>query len=474
MSWKKIKFLAFILLISHGCAPIPKHDMASVENTCACSDAVSEALDTGVFILGDWPHDAWWEEFQDPILNKLIQDALALSPTLQRAEASLKAATQLALQRRAALFPEADLTANTNWQHLSKDGFFRAFAPQVPAVVNDIFFGLSFSYEFDFWGKNRDLFHAALGRASALAAERWQAEVILSTSIAYTYAELQFLLLKQKILSESLSNYEAISLIRKKRKINALDNATQQLDSDANALDIQAFLVDIQEEIEERLHKLKALSGMGQDAPLEISYRPLNPLQFALPSNLSLDLIARRPDLAAQKARVEAAAKEIGAAKTNFYPNVDLTAFLGFEAIHWNKLFRKKDYSGSFFPAINLPIFTAGRLKAELLEKVEDFNAAVFAYNELILKAAQEVADKLSDIALIQREIAVREQSLKTALEQEKHTQRRVQNAIDNQISLLHAKNTVLNKEIVLADLEYGKQLSGIQLIRALGGGYHE
>lgn len=467
-------FVIALLIFSSGCLSIPNRDRAAYMSSCDCDSLVCEAANSEAFILGDWPKQRWWEDFEDRILTYLIESALELNPTLQEAEASLRAAYEVAVQRRAALFPEVDLDANTNWQHLSKDGFYRAFAPTIPAVVNDISIGLSYFYEFDFWGKNQAIFKAALGQASALAAERLQSELIITTSLAYTYAEAQYYLRRKQLLQAIEDNNSAIEGIRIKRQQYAIDNALLPLDAKSTKLNSQAELIEAEKEFLERVHKLKALSGIGQDADLDIQLHPLNPLIFAIPEQLELDLIARRPDLIAQKARAEAAAREIKAAKADFYPNVNVRGLVGFESVQWNKLFRSNDYSGNIQPAIHLPIFTAGRIKARYKEKAELFNQAVFAYNALVIQAAQEVADRISDISQLQKEIEARKGSLKAVERQAEHIVHRFENALENEIAVLNALNSVLEGELSLAAIEYGQQLSGIQLIRALGGGYYD
>ena len=151
---------------------------------------------------------------------------------------------------------------------------------------------------------------------------------------------------------------------------------------------------------------------MDQDAELQVEARPLNSVVFEVPENLPLNLIGRRPDLIAQKARLEAAAKEINAAKTHFYPSFNLRAFAGLESVFWSKLFSADSYFGALQPALNLPIFNAGMIKANLMGKVAEFNEAVASYDALILKAAQEIADILSTIDRFEKEAGIRELSL--------------------------------------------------------------
>lgn len=468
-------FTSFVFVLG-SCVRIPDHDLAKEICSCECESVVKEALILKEFEEGDWPSREWWKRFQDPVLDELIASALKLNPTLKVAEDRLKLAHEIAMQQRAKLYPEVYLEGDDNWQHYSKTGFFRTYAPNIPPVVNDVNLGLSFSYEFDFWGKNRALFHSALQRAHAAELEKMQSELILTTSIAYSYAELQLLLYKKEILEQRNANREAVSEIRAKRIKYALDNKIDWLDASSQTLVVTARLTEIDQELYRKVHQLKALSGIGQDASLKLVYRPIPVLKATLPKNLSLNLIARRPDLLAQKMLLEGAAFEIDAAKTDFYPNINLAALAGFETVStvfpFSKIFQAGSFSGNLNPAIYLPIFTAGRLKAALYEKVAAFNEAVHAYNELILLSAQEVADSLTTLAYLHKEATVHKDLLEVAKEQLQYINRRFVHALNSRISLLDAQNAVLEEEIKLADIEYAKLLATVLLIRHLGGGY--
>jgi len=447
----------FFLLIIYGCVSIPKYELARL-SSCGESIVTNISYD-------------WWKEFKDPLLDKLIESGLEKSPTLKLAEERLKAVYQIALQSRSSLYPEVDIEVIDTWYHLSKNGFFRALAPSIPAVVNDFTMGLSFSYEFDFWNKNRSLFNAALSRTTALVAERAQAELILTTSIAYSYLELQFLLLERHILSQQQTNRQRIYNMINRRKIEALDTKIETNRGEIFLLEITTLLLKVEQEIERHIHQLKALTGLGEEVELAIPLSELKGISLGLFDNISLNLIARRPDLMAQKALVEAHAKEIDAAKTDFYPNINLNALIGLESITWSKLFRASSYSATITPAFNLPIFTAGRLQAQLREKVADFNAAVQGYNGLILTAAQELADCLTDIALIEQEIVIEALSLDNFQSTLYLTRERFQHALADRIAVLQAEDAFLKSQLSLAVLKYSRQFQFVLLIRALGGG---
>jgi NodT family efflux transporter outer membrane factor (OMF) lipoprotein len=457
-----------------GCVRIPESEVAVAEPSLQIAKAVGEAIRDGSFEAGEWIEPKWWERFEDPVLTGLIERGIRTSPSLGLARERLRAAAQVALQKEAALYPELDLDAFDFWGHLSKAGFFRAFAPTIPAVVNDFYVGLSFSYEFDFWGKNRDLMNAALGEAAASAAEAMQAELIMTTSIAYTYFELQFFLKKKEILEARKRNRHSVTAVTERRLEGALDTSFEPLEARADTLDIEAEIQELEIEIAAHIHKLKALSGMQQDETLEVRTVSPKPLRLGLPPKLGLDLIGRRPDLIALRRRMEAAGKEVDAAKTDFYPNINLRAILGTESVFWSKLFRGDSWDAAALPALHLPIFTAGRIRAQLYEKLADFNQAVYSYNQLILDAANEIADSLTKISKLLQEIETRKTALNVALSQEAIVMRRYLGAVAAYSDTLDAEDKVLQKRLVLAAVEYGTQLSEIDLVRVLGGGFHE
>jgi len=473
MLFRRIAILSVCLMIAHGCARVPKHDLAERMSSAGCEKIASIAVDGGFYQSGDWPKEKWWEDFEDPELNNLIEQGLKNSPTLKKAEARLKAAAQVALQKKSRLYPEIDFDGTDNWQHLSKYGLFRAFGPTFPSVINQVDLDLNFFYEFDFWGKNRDLFKAALGEAAAMAEEMSQAKLILTTSIAYSYFQAQYLLTELDMLDQIMSNKTEIFKLTERRVKNALSNELDKLSTSNTALEADAQLDEVESSLRIELHKLKALSGLGQDVLIELKTRQLKEAAVAIPSNLSLDLLSRRPDLSAQLLRVESAAKEISAAKTDFYPNFNLAAFIGLETVINGKLFKKASYSGSLAPAVHLPIFTAGRLKAQLFEKVALFNEAVHTYDEIILLAAQEVADGLTSLAILTKEAETRKVVQEQALKKAELSKDRFSHALDNKISVLEAENTALQAALDYATVLYTRQLKAVMLIKSLGGGYH-
>jgi NodT family efflux transporter outer membrane factor (OMF) lipoprotein len=193
---------------------------------------------------------------------------------------------------------------------------------------------------------------------------------------------------------------------------------------------------------------------------------------FGLPAELQAELLGRRPDIVAARWRAEAAAKRIGAAHAEFYPNINLAAYIGQQALFANLLFRTGSQIGSVGPAITLPIFEGGRLRAQYRGARADYDDAVASYDETLVQALRELADT----AASERALGVRLQESRTALaayeEAYKLIRMRYEGGLANYQSVLLAEDAVLQARVIVADLDARAFTLDVQLVQALGGGY--
>ncbi|MBS0621144.1 MAG: efflux transporter outer membrane subunit [Verrucomicrobia bacterium] len=473
---KKIQPLFICFLLLGGCARVPNSDLAKIAPPATVE--IEEVLSHEFIQEGGWPTDAWWEMFDDPQLSALMARALEESPTLKKAQAKVEEANQEAKRVRSRLFPHMNGDYLEQWQYFSKNGFIRSFFPTlptmpVPATVNDINLTLNFSYEFDFFGKNRNLFQAALGMMRAQRAESKQAILILTTLIAQTYIELQMRLQLARVLEDRLEQRKALYELTNARQENALDPSIPVLESEQNVYQVRQALITMQREIAIDRHLLNFLVGASPSEDLGLVAKGVFfERQVPLPTDLSSDLLARRPDLMAQIWRVEAAAKEIGAAKADFYPRINLVAFGGLESISFRNLFNFSSKQGALDPAIHLPIFTGGKLRANLRGKVAVFNEAVYRYNELLLHSAQEVADSLSTLTASYHNLQEQISHLQASERQLDLQFARYENGVSNFLHVLNTEENFLIQRFALIGYERDYLLSLIQLVKSLGGGY--
>ena len=478
------KLFLFYSLCCIGCSCGHHPEKATISDPLPMENTLEKALNSSQFAVGEWPSRLWWEVFDDPQLSNLIEKAIKQNPTIQKVQARLIVAEQNAKKVRSALFPTLNADYMENWQYYSKNGFVRDFYAidpaiakstglSIPSKANTIDLSLNFFYEFDFWGRNLKKYRAALGEAKADLADRIQSELSISTLVAFAYFELQTHkaeeLLEQNLLDSWKISYDLIL----KQDAAGLKNKISGLDAEREVYNIEQKLSETRNNIEIDLYMLKALTAEWPDATLDLAYVPLHfERPIPLPDHLGADLLARRADLMAMIWRAEAASLEIGVAKTDFYPNINLAAFAGLESLQFPTLFSWSSRTGALQPAIHLPIFTGGSLYANLSSKIAKFNEAVATYNEGLLDAAKEVASEMSTLYSLHDRIQLQGKVVSTRKDKELLYHQRFEKGLDDYVQFLVSYRERVEEQINKVELESFKMLSVVRLIKSLGGGY--
>lgn len=466
-------YYLFFLIFLCGCVPIPKENHPS---QFFAAPSLETAIEKGkadhIIMEGSSPCN-WWKIFENEQLSCLIERGLSNNPTLQEAIVKIKFAKNEAKIKRSALFPTVWLDGEANAQHLAKNGFFRTYASSIPPNVTEYTLDLDFSYEFDFWGKRRNLYYAALGKIQASKAEKKQADLMISSSIASLYFKLQSAFKQLYLLNNQQEIARTLVEMRQRRQQHALDSTNQVVNAQKLFLMLQQQILIAKQNIDLLKHQLFILMGEGPDQNIDFPPISLDTVvKVPIPSFLPSDLLANRPDLIAQIWRVEAAAYEIGAAKADFYPNVNLTGFVGLDTVFISKLFSKDSVATTVTPAFHLPIFTAGRIKANLEEKRADLDKEIQIYNQMLLAAAKEVADQLVNLRTADQNIALQETIIGNRFESQYLTNLQMKHALADSLGVLESNIDVLEQEKIKIEIQYQYYLAIIELMKALGGSY--
>ncbi|MDE3046136.1 MAG: efflux transporter outer membrane subunit [Verrucomicrobiota bacterium] len=434
---------------------------------------IDHSLATSFFTTGDWPSNSWWEVFDSKELNDLITSALLINPSIQAVEKRVQWAKQRAIIARGPLFPLIFFNATDNWEYLSQNGLYRALNPNLALNNQQIDFTMSFSYEFDFWDKYRNLFRAALGREKAEEAESAQVKLVVTTSLAQAYFALKTNLLRKNLYERLYEVRKNIYDLQQLLVDNSLYSKLPPLFAEENMLEAKKLVFSIQEEVAVDRHLVNILAGRGPDDPLQIDEVLSSlPKTIPIPTSISLDLLACRPDLMAQIWRVESLAHEVGAAKAEFYPNINVAALAGLESGSFSNLFSWLSKTAGALPAIHLPVFTAGAIGAKVKGTKALFAQAVFEYNDLILKSFKEVADVLVFAKSIFEQKAKQGIIVASAKARYDLTLLRQVQGLDNALQNYEFQEEVIQKELEDVRLLYNQFLASIKLIKALGGGY--
>jgi NodT family efflux transporter outer membrane factor (OMF) lipoprotein len=398
---------------------------------------------------------------------------LAGAPDIAAARARLAKADADTSVARASLLPS--LTANGGVD-ATKQSYNTGIPPAfVPHGYNG--FGqvtLNFNYELDFWGKNRAAVAAAASEGRASAADLAEARLVLSTAVAGAYADLTRLWAEHDVAVRAAQSRRETQELVAHRVANGVDTRGDLEQATAGPSAARADLAAIDEQIALTRDQLAALMGEGPDRGLSIERPRASAVKaFGLPPTLAADLVGRRPDLTAARWRAEAAASRIGVAKAQFYPDINLAAFIGFESLGLSKLFAAGSDIGQVGPAVTLPIFEGGRLRANLRGARADYETAVASYDQTLTQALHDVADA----AASERALGVRLNESAAALTADEEAYRiarlRYEGGLANYQSVLLAEDAVLQARRTVVDLQARAFTLDVQLVRALGGGFH-
>lgn len=451
-----------------ACATVP--DLGARPQPAAASAvAAQQTLGQGT---ADWPTERWWQGYGDPVLAGLIEEALAGSPDLAVADARLAKARAVAEQAGAALAPQVSASGSAQLVKQSlNDGFPPQFVPKGYQDRGRV--GLDIAYALDLAGAGAKRRRAALGEARAVAVEAQAARLSLATAIADRYAQLAMLAADRRLAEQSVSIRENSARLVALRAREGLDTQGRVAQSASTVPAARADLAALDQSIALVRNQLAALLGQGPDRGLAIPL-PAAPIAAdrALPANLPLDLVGRRPDIVAARLRVEAAAERVGAARADFYPSVNLMGFIGFQSLGLGNLLSAGSDVGQVGPAISLPIFSGGRLQGAYRGARADYDLAVADYDRTLLTAVREVADAA---ATATGEAAQRREA-QAALDQAERAHRiavrRYQGGLADYLSVLTSEDSLLVARRRVADLEARRLSSDVALVRALGGGF--
>lgn len=460
--------LGLALFALGGCAQIP-----SLGVTPAIKPVTSMASEKSFAAPSvAWPGDHWWEAYRDPQLSALVDEALRDSPNLELAQARLRMAGAAVQGANAPLLPT--VSANASVAETKQSYNYLMPRAAVPQGWND--YGqatLNLNWELDFWGKNHSALAAAISEQRAAEAEVAQTRLILSTSVASAYAELVHLYAVRDSADASLTlRTETVALFRQRYE-NGMENLASVRQVEARMAASEAELLGVDERIALLKNGIASLLGAGPDRGLAIN-RPTARFSggAGLPSNLSLELLGRRPDIVAAKLRTEAAAKRIDQQKAGFYPSVNLMAFVGGQSLDIGKLAKSGSGIGSISPAISLPIFNTQGLQAQLRGARADYDASVAIYNATLSNALREVADAATSRKALDGELAATRATVAAAVNAYDIVDQRYRGALATYLDVLTAEDALISAERALADVETRAVVLDVAMVRALGGGY--
>jgi NodT family efflux transporter outer membrane factor (OMF) lipoprotein len=453
-------------LVISACAQAPDHLLSQMKKADDFSSSQSLNSQNKV----SWPDNKWWLRYHDQQLNQLMDEALQDSPSLQAAEARLRNMAGVAEQIGAIRSIQVGASASASETKVSYA--YQAYMP--PHNWND--YGsvtANFSYDFDFWGKNKASVAAATSDFAAAEAETAAARLMISTSLAQAYAELARLHLNKETAQTAVAIRTKTVELMTNRFNNGLETQGAVKQMQALQANAEAELLAVDESIQLQKNAIAALLGKGPDRGLSIQ-RPSVQLSdsFGLPENTGINILGHRPDVTAARWRAESAAKRIHVAKAQYYPDVSISGFIGYQAFGLNNLTRTGNDAGSIGPAIYLPLFTGGRLSGQLTSAEATYEEAVANYNSTVTQALHDVADVMTSSKALKARLEKTEEAYQDAKAAYQIADNRYRGGLATYLDVLTAEDAMLNTQRALVNLQSRSFSLDVSLIHALGGGF--
>jgi NodT family efflux transporter outer membrane factor (OMF) lipoprotein len=433
--------------------------------------ATSRVLADTTVSADAWPESDWWTRFGDAQLNQLITEGLAGSPTLRVAEARTRSALAEAGVAEAARYPQSSAQADGVRARLPEHSLFPPpFAGNWESFNN---LQASLSWEVDFWGKNRAAYERALGEARATALDAQAARLALSSNIAHAYVQLERGYLQLDVAQATLAQREQIYKLTQDRNVAGVDSRLELRQAESALPAAREQITQLQESIQLTRNQLAALLGQGPDRGQGITRPAANALTaVSLPSRLPSELLGRRPDILAQRWRVEAAVHGIDNAKAQFYPDVNLVALAGFQTLGPATLVTAGSRQIDAGATVSLPLFDAGKRRGVLAGRDAEYDIAVEQYNQAITDALRDVVDQIDSFRSVAEQRVQQREGLATAQDAYDLATLRYREGVGNYLQVLTTETQLLSQRSLDADLRARSLDLSINLSRALGGGF--
>jgi NodT family efflux transporter outer membrane factor (OMF) lipoprotein len=419
------------------------------------------------------PHfpQAWWKAFGDPQVDRLAELVMANNPTLAGAMARMRSAQAELSVSRAEDRPQVTLEGSEQ-----RTLFSNNYIIPPPYAGNYSWYGSltgNFSWNLDFWGKQAALIAKAEHTADAAALDTAAAQLALGGAFAQTYIDLLLNYQNGDIADQAVAERTEILKITQGRHDAGLEEGSALAQAKALLAQARADQLRFAAAREMDIHAIAALAGQGADAYAGIT-RPVPHLEVALPlpERLPADLLARRPDILASKSRVEAALKGREAAHADFYPDINLAAMAGFQSLGLANLLTGNSFTMGLGPAIHLPIFDAGKIRAQWAGATAQVDVAVADYNGAVVNAIKQTADAMTQVKSLAAQAAQQQDAVDNAARAFAIAEDRYRSGLATQLPMLNAESTLLQARQALASVKATGATQRITLLLTVGGGF--
>lgn len=471
----KVLLFAGLMLGASACSFAPKVVQPKAEATLP--EAFEEA--TAPTAINT---TRWWTNYNDPVLNQLVDTVLTRNYDLRVAAARVQELQNLYRISRAPLLPSAQLTVNgSRTSSPANTGATRDIAANIPDFPDrfdneDYSASLGLSYELDFWGKIRNSTDAALSDYFATQADLETTRLgILSETIS-TYFEIMDVERQVALVQESVGLLQERTELTEDRYERGLVTSFELYSVRQSFDEQRASLPQLESQLYEAQGRLAILLGTyPEDArallgDVRAATVDLSPIPAGLPS----DLLTQRPDLIASAQRMEASRLRVGVERANRFPSFSLTGSYGTQSAELTDLVNLDQRAWSLVGSVVTPVFRAGALKASEAAAWSRYEASIATYEKTVLTAFKEVETALRTYGNEQQRYAFLQESLANAEASAQTQEDRYRRGVGDYLAFLDAQSNLVRAQTALTSAERALANARLTVHRAFGGAWVE
>lgn len=458
---RRTLFTCAVLALA-GCTMGPNYQRPAVVTPKAFQYEAKDAAETADTL--------WWQQFHDPVLDQLIDEALKHNSNVQIAATNVEQAAAILTQARSQLFPAVGYGAGAQ-RARSPAPAFASLIPNYPNPASAYQAALQVSWEVDLWGRIRRQSEAAY--ANVLATNEARRGVILSlvAQVAVSYLQLRGLDAQLEVANKTLGTYkESVDLFTLQfqyGQVSMMNVAQAQSQYETAAAQIPL----IESQIAQAQSSLAVL--IGRDPGPIARGRSVYDLQLPqVPQGVPSALLERRPDLLQSEQQLIAANAQIGAAKALYFPAISLTGAYGNASSDLSNLFSGPTRVWSYAGSVVGPIFSFGAVSGQVAQAEATQDAALLSYQLSIRNAFADVDNALVARQKLQEQLDA-QVKLVAALQQYNELARlQYDGGYTGYSTVLQAEQALFPAELNLASIRAQLFASAVNIYKAMGGGW--
>lgn len=412
----------------------------------------------------------WWTVYNDPVLNRLVEQAMAANPDLQAAAERFVQARDMMMKTRSRRIPQLGIGLGASNNRQSENALFRP--PNIPIQESTVSLGGLASWEPDFWSAIRNATRVEIYRAQERAADFGLARLSLQAEITSNYYTLRGYDAQAAIYSHSIDLYKRSLNIVKTQFAGAIASALDVARVESLLFSTETKLAQVQGHRQVVEQSIAILVNM---APAGFTIKPVDELKvtkFTVPQTIPSTLLERRPDVAAMEREMAQANRAIGIARAAFYPNVAFRAGGGYEDDGFN-LIKLANSFWSYGASVELPMFQGGYRRAQLQQAWSAYRETEDRYRSTVLNAFREVENNLSLTERLTVAAERQDAAVGATFKTQNLTMELYQGGLASSLELIYAQVQTLLARIDSVVIKTDLIKSSVALIRALGGGWN-